>query len=70
MEITLSRNTITNFIGSLLLAVVLFSGYFAWKQGMLDKWLSASEISHMVPADEPAIESLKIMYSPNGERAE
>ena len=70
MEITLSRKTIANVIGSLLLTLVLFGGYFAWKQGMLDRWLTAPETSHLVPADEPAIESLMVMYSPAGERAE
>ena len=70
MEITLSKKTISNIISILLLAVVLFGGYFAWKQGLFQEWLPASGTAQTSPADEPALASLAAMYSPNGERAE
>lgn len=70
MEITLTRKTITNVIGILLIAAALFGGYYAWSKGSFNGWLSKTETAQAAPADEPAMVSLSALYSPNGERAE
>ena len=69
MEVTFSRKTISNGVGLLLIAAVLLGGYYAWSQGMLDRWLTGPTPPTQ-PVTEPAIQSLTALYAPSGERAE
>ena len=69
MEITFSRKMISQGIGLILIAAALFAGYYAWSQGMLDRWLTGPT-PQTQPVTEPAIQSLTTLYAPSGERAE
>ncbi len=69
MEITFSRKTISNGFGLLLIAAALFGGYYAWSQGMLERWLTGPT-PQTQPVTEPAIQSLTALYAPSGERAQ
>ena len=69
MEIKFSRRTISNGIGFLLIAAALFGGYYAWSQGMLDRWLTGPT-PQTQPVTEPAMKSLTALYAPSGERTQ
>ena len=69
MEVTFSRKTISNGFGLLLIAAVLLGGYYAWSQGMLERWLTGPT-PQTQPVTEPAIQSLTALYAPSGERVQ
>ena len=69
MEITLSKRSLSNILGIFMFVVVLLGGYYAWSQGLFQGWLPATETVQAAPADEPAMTSLELMYSPTGERS-
>lgn len=69
MEITLSKRLLSNVIGIFILAITLLGGYYFWSRGLFQNWLPVSETVQTMPADEPAMVSLEIMYSPIGERS-
>ena len=69
MEITFSRKMISQGIGLILIAAALFTGYYVWSQGWLDRWLTGSTLQTQ-PVTEPAMKSLAALYAPSGERAQ
>ena len=70
MELNVSRNSIARIVTFVLIILALIGGgYFAWKSGLLDSLFAQTQTVSTAPAAEPAMKSLVVMYSPNGERS-
>jgi len=67
MEITFSRKSLSNAIGFLLIAAALFSGYYAWSQGLFDRWLDGETLQAQ-PVTDPVLKSLTSFYAPGADR--
>ena len=64
MELTFSRKTIAAFAAVLVLILLVIGGYFAWKNGMINQWLSLNA-NPASPTGEPALKALSSIYAPN-----
>ena len=69
MELTLSRKSLSNAVGLLLIAAALIGGFYTWSQGLFDRWLTGPTLQAQ-PVTDSVLQSLASFYAPSGDRVQ
>ncbi len=66
MEITIPRKTlIRTFFYAVLAIVLIIAGYWAYSNELFDHWLATDAQAPMSTAEEPAMQALATLYTPD-----